>query len=224
MFEQEMELEKHQSSVVPLLLISLLILGVIGIAGYFVVENRRVMTKPEAEELAVRLLTQQRQPTVLFHTGNVSDGYDENARDPRYRLLEKAGVVKIGKSKAGATPVELTPKGEEMLKAIAGVQESDGKNNTKTYIVPLAERKLVVVSGITKTGTGRALMEYSWQWQPNALGESFDASGAVLQSFNTWDRATIIQKHGGTFYHQAPTKVVIAAVLSDKGWQPAQLD
>ncbi len=218
MFEQEIELEKHQSSVVPLLLIAALIVGIVGIAGYFVLENRKVLSMQEATGLATDLLAKQNAPTVRFHTGLVKEGYDETTRDPRYRLLEKAGVLKIGKTKGEITPVTLTPKGEEMLKQIAGVDKSKGKNDTDAYMVPLAERKLVAVSNITKIGTGRCLMEYSWQWQPNQLGEFFDVTGATVKSFSTWDRATLIEKHGANFYHQDPTKVAIFTVRGDKGW------
>jgi hypothetical protein len=221
MFEQEIEMEKHQSSVIPLLLIVALIVAIVGIAGYYVVENRRVLTNHEAANLAGEILKHQSPPVIRFHTGQVKETFDESARDPRYRTLEKAGIVKLGKARGTAFAVTLTPKGEELLKQIAGVQKSEDKNNTQAYVVPVAERKLAAVSNIAKTGMGRALMEFSWQWQPNALGEILDAAGPTMQAFNTWDRATLIDKHGANFYHQAPTKVVIAAVRNDKGWQQA---
>jgi hypothetical protein len=221
MFEQEIEMEKHQSTVVPLLLITVLIVAVVAIAGYYVVENHKTLSNQEATNLAVEILKSQAPPAVSFHTGLVKETAEESGRDARYRLLEKAGILKLGKAKGTSIPVALTPKGEDLIKQISGVQKSADKNDTQVYVVPLAERKLVAVSAITKTGTGRAFMEFSWQWQPNALGEVFDASGAALQAFNGWDRATLIQKHGANFYHQAPAKVVIAAVRGDKGWQPA---
>ncbi len=221
MFEQEIELEKHQSSVVPLLLIAALIVGIVGIAGYFVHENSKVISMQEATTLATDLLKQQNAPTIRFHIGMFKEGYDETTRDPRYRILEKAGVIKIGKTKGEVTPVTLTAKGEEMLKQIPGVDKSKGKNDTDAYEVPLAERKLVAVSGISKIRAGRCLVEYTWQWQPNQLGEFFDVNGATVKSFSTWDRAALIDKHGANFYHQDPTKVAILTMHEDKGWVPA---
>ena len=48
-------------------------------------------------------------------TGLVKDRYDENVKDPRYKVLAKAGLITIGKAKGEETPVDLTPKGEELL-------------------------------------------------------------------------------------------------------------
>jgi hypothetical protein len=47
----------------------------------------------------------------------------------------------------------------------------------------------------------------------------FDVSGTLVKSFNTWDRATLIQKYGANFYRGEPTRAVIALVKTDKGWQ-----
>ncbi len=146
---------------------------------------------------------------------------DDRPGDPHYRLLEKVGIVKLQKAKGGASIVALTPKGEALLKQILGVKESKEKDGTEAYVVPLAERKLVTVSNVTMTGTGRAKVQFTWQWETNALGESFDASGPALKSFNTWDRGTLIQKYGAAFYHEAPKAVVIAVEKADKGWQLA---
>jgi len=219
MFEQEVELEKQQSSVVPLLLIAALIVGIVGIAGYFVHENSKVLSMQEATTLATDLLKQQSVPSVRFHIGMFKEGYTETTTDPRYRILAKIGVIKIGKTKGEVTPVTLTPKGEEMLKQIAGVDKFKDKNDTDSYVVPLAERKLAGVSSITKIRAGRCLMEFSWQWQPNVLGEYFDVDGGTVKSFTSWDRATLIDKYGANFYHQSPTRVAITA-RSDKGWTP----
>ena len=46
-------------------------------------------------------------------------------------------------------------------------------------------------------------------------------AGPAVKAFNTWDRATLIQKYGAAFYHEAPKSVVIAAMKTDKGWQIA---
>jgi len=44
MFEQEIEMEKRTSSIVPLLLIVSLIVAVVGVSIYFVIQSRRVLT------------------------------------------------------------------------------------------------------------------------------------------------------------------------------------
>lgn len=221
MFEQEIEMEKHGSSVVPLLLISALILAVVGAAAYFVIQSRQVLPAPEATNIVTQVIQAQGPATVHFHTGKVEPSMNDKPEDPHYRLLAKLGLVTIGKPKGMAYPVALTPKGQELLKQIPGVKQSMERDGTEAYLVPLADRKLVSISKITMTGTGRATVEYIWKWEPNTLGESFDASGAAVKSFNTWDRGTLIRKYGAGFYHDAPQKAAIATVKEDKGWQLA---
>ena len=43
MFEQEIEMEKRESSVIPLLMIVGLIVSIVGIAVYYLLENRKVL-------------------------------------------------------------------------------------------------------------------------------------------------------------------------------------
>lgn len=69
------------------------------------------------------------------------------------------------------------------------------------------------------TGMGRATAEFTWGWDPNEVGEMLDASGSLVKSFNTWDRGTLIDKYGVKFYHDAPTKAVIAFVRGDGEWK-----
>ena len=225
MFEQEIEMEKHESSVVPLLLISVLILAVVGAAGYFVYQSRQVLPVSQANRIATDVLLGLGPATVHFHTGKVQASVSDKPEDPHYRLLEKLGLVTVGKPKPSgylfAYPVALTPKGEQLLKQIPGVMESREKDGTESYVVPLAERKLVEISKITMTGTGRGDFEYTWKWEPNVLGESFDAAGPEVRSFNTWDRAILIQKYGVGFYHDPPQKAMIAVMKGDRGWQIA---
>jgi len=224
MFEQEIEMEKHQSAVGPLLLIAGLIVAVVGVAGYFLIQNHKVITTQEATDLAVAVLKAQGPATVHFHAGMVIASVDEKPHDPHYRLLEKAGLIKLGKDTGRwgtTTPVAITAKGQELLKQIQGVSQSKEKDGTAAYVVPIAERKLVAISKINKIGTGRATVEITWKWGPNQLGELFDASGPMVKSFNTWDRATLIQKYGAKFYHAEPTTVTLAVVRNGKGWQIA---
>jgi hypothetical protein len=218
MFEQEMELEKHQSSALPLLLIVGIIVALVGIAGYFLIQSRKSLSPAEASQVATNILNAQEPPAVSFHVGMVPDGYEENAKDPRYRLLEKAGVITIGKSKNNKTPVSLTAKGEDLIKQIQGVKQKDDEGK-QAFTIPLAERKLVAVLSVKMNGPERASITYTWKWAPNALGNEFDASAGKLAGFSTWDRVTLIDKQGARFYQETPPPVTVNVVDTKKGWQ-----
>jgi hypothetical protein len=221
MFEQEIELEKRNSSVVPLLLIVALIVSIVGVSIYYLLENRKVLSVPEAAPIVLSSLEAQGPAVLHFHTGIIKASVDEKPHDPHYRLLEKAGLIKIGKDIDWKTPVSLTPKGEAFLAELSGVQKSQDKDKTNLYTIPVAYRRLVEINKISMQSPSRALVEYSWRWETNKLGEMLEASGPMVKSFNTWDRATLIQKYGANFYNEGPTKVVLAMVKTDKGWQIA---
>jgi hypothetical protein len=219
MFEQEIEMEKKNSSIVPLLLIVTLIIAIVGVSLYFVAESRRVLSTAEATPVVSALLDGQKPATLHFQTGNIKASVSEKLRDPHYRLLEKQGYIKIGKDINSKTPVSLTPKGQAFLAEISGVKQSKDKDGNDEYAVPLAQRKLVEIGKVTMLAPSKATVEYSWKWQPTKAGDLFDAAGPLVKGFNTWDRSTLIDKYGANFYHAAPTKVVVALVKTDKGWQ-----
>jgi hypothetical protein len=223
MFEQELEMEKRESSVVPLLLIVGLIVAIVGVAAYFVVQNRKVLSVQEATTVAEGVLKAQGPVTLRFHTGLVKSSVDDNAQGPQYRLLEKAGLIQVGKAQGRWNtdfPVMLTPAGTELLKRIDGVKRSKEKDGAEVYIVPVADRKLADISNIKMINPTRATIEITWKWNTNALGDLLDAGGPTVKSFNTWDRATLIQKYGANFYHQAPTRVTLALTKTENsGWQ-----
>jgi len=222
MFEQEMEMEKQQSSVVPLLLIVTLILAIVGVAGYYVLQSRKVLTRQEAAEVAVAVLKMQGPATVRFHTGMIKSSVDDKPHDPHYRLLEKAGLVRLGKDTGTyktITPVELTAEGKHLLEEIPGVTKGSEKDGTVVYSVPLAERKLITVDKVNMLNPTHAMVDITWKWEPNKLGNLFDASGSMVQGFNTWDRAILIQKYGADFYRADPTHVTLAMTKGDHGWE-----
>jgi hypothetical protein len=222
MFEQEVEMEQRQSSVVPLLLIIAMILAFVGVAGYYVVQNRKVLPTAEASSLIAASLKKDGPVTIQFRTGLVTASVLDKPHDPNYRLLEKAGLVKIGNDRGRTTPISLTPAGQKLFAEIPGVRQTkDDKDGTEVYIVPVAERMLVGTPKVTMTGMGRATAEFAWGWDPNKLGEFLDASGLLVKSFNTWDRGTLIAKYGAKFYHDAPSKAVMAFAKTDNGWQVA---
>lgn len=221
MFEQEVELEKRESSVVPLLLIVAMIVGIVGVAAYYVWQNKQVLSNADAGNAISAALRQQGPATVRFHVGMVKPSVADKPEDPHYRLLEKAGIVKLGKASERVFPVALTSDGQKLLSEITGVSKVKEKDGTDLYVVPLAERRLVEISKVTMNSPTRATVVYSWKWEPNKLGNLFDASGSLVKSFNTWDRSVLIDKYGADFYHGDPTKLQIVLSKPDNGpWQP----
>jgi hypothetical protein len=222
MFEQEIEMEQRQSSVVPLLLIILMIVAFVGVAAYYVVQNRKVLPATEASDLITKSLKETGPVTIQFRTGMVIASVAERPHGPNYRLLEKAGVLNVGKDKGRATPVTLTAEGRKLMADLPGVSKTkDAKDGTDIYVVPVAERVLSGTPQITMLGMGRAKAEFAWAWTPNKVGEFLDASGPLVKSFNTWDRGTLIDKFNAKFYHGDPTKAVLYFSRGDKGWQIA---
>ena len=168
MFEQELEMEKRESSIVPLLLIVGLILSIVAVSGYYLLESRKVLSNQEATSIVVDSLKAQGPATVHFVTGMVKSSVNEKPHDPHYRLLEKAGLINLGKD-TGAygtiTPVMLTQQGQALL-AELGVTKVKEKDGTESYTVPIAERRLVGVSKVTMQGPSRAFVDFTWKWEP----------------------------------------------------------
>jgi hypothetical protein len=221
MFEQEIEMEKRESSVVPLLLIVVLIVSIVGISVYYLLESRKVLSNEEATRIVAAALKSQGPATVQFRTGMVKGSVEDKPHDPHYKLLEKAGLITTGKDTGQygtITPVAITAEGQKLVTSLPGMSRMKDKDKTELYVLPLADRKLLQISKVTMNGPTHAVIDYTWQWEPNKLGNLFDASGSMVKSFNTWDRATLIQKYGANFYHGDPTSVRLAVVKGDKGW------
>jgi hypothetical protein len=222
MFEQEVELEKRETSVVPLLLIVALIIAIVGVAGYYVWLNKQVLSAADAGNVIAASLKSQGPAVVRFHAGMVKASVEEKPEGPHYRLLEKAGIVKLGKPVGRTTPIFVTAQGEKLISEVPDVSKTKEKDGTDLYVVPLANRRLVEISKITMLSPERAAIEYSWRWEPNKLGNLFDASGSLVKGFNTWDRAALIDKYGANFYRAEPTKVAVVLVKTNAGvWQIA---
>ena len=219
MFEQEIQMEKRESSIVPLVLIVTLIVAIVGVALYFVAESRRVLIPAEVTPVIQQILDAQGPATVRFEVGTIQSSGSEKPREPHYRLLEKAGYLSIGKDTKSGTPVQLTTNGRSFLDEIAGVKKSKSKDGNDEYILPLGQRKLVEVGKITMETPSKAIVEYAWKWDTTKAGDLFDASGPLVKAFNTWDRQTLIDKYGANFYHEAPARVALALMKGDKGWQ-----
>jgi hypothetical protein len=223
LFAAEVAMEGKSSGLMPLVLIAGLILVVGGTIFYFVKGARDVLTVPLATSTVTRILDEQGPATIRFSTGTVVSTVNEKPQDPHYKLLAKTGVI-VTKPKAKGSSsllVALTPAGEKLFSTIKGVQKVSNPDGTVTYVVPLAERKLVDVANVTMIKPHLARVEYSWKWDPNRLGVEFDASGSLVKSFSGWDRATLIKTYGADFYGAPPTKASIVLMESDNGtWKP----
>jgi hypothetical protein len=221
LFAAEIAMEGKNSGFMPLLFIAGLILVVGGTIFYFVKGARDVLTAPVATSTITNLLDVQGPATIRFSTGTIVSNVNEKPLDPHYKLLAKAGVITTKPKGSSSLIVNLTPGGETLLSKIKGVQKASKPDGTVTYLVPLAERKLVDVANVSMIKPHLARVEYSWQWQPNRLGTEFDASGSLVKSFTSWDRTTLIKTYGADFYGAPPTKASIVLMEADNGtWKP----
>ena len=222
MFEAEVEMEQR-SSFLPFLLLICLVAGIVGIVGYVALQIRAKtpLTAQQASGIVATALEGPGPAIIAFHTGMVKPSAIENPADPRYRLLEKAGIVKLAKTGRGSETVSLTPAGERLMTTLSGLKKWRETDGTFSYQVALAQRQLVSITGITMNGVNNATVEYSWKWVPNQMGDVFDAGGSLVKSFNLWDRQTLIDKYEADFYHGAPTRSTLAFARTDQGWRIA---
>jgi len=221
MFEQELEMEKKEgSSYGPLVVVILLVGLFIGGIGVVIYQSN-IAIKPSEANTAIETLLKKNMPvTVTFHTGKVSYKNTDIPTDAQYKLLEKAGYLKITGTKDFAANVELTPAGKSFLASMPEVKPVSEKDGTTGYTLPLATRKLVAITKIAKLGTRKFEVDYTWQWVPTKAGDLFDVAGAVAQSLPVYERSSLIDRHGGAYYHAQPDTVAIALVKSDEGWVP----
>jgi hypothetical protein len=221
MFEEELKLEKEQKAISlssPFFYIFLVVILIVLGAGYWLFKQQKDLTPDQAKVVLETTLKAKGPAFVHFHVGAVKPSVDEKPRDPHYKLLEKAGLVKLGSGKDGVVTVSVTPLGEGTFTKMPEFQKAKNPDGTEAYMVPLATRQLAEVTKVTMTGPNTARVEYSWKWDPNKVGELFDASGQTVKTFSTWDRATLIKSYGVDFYKQPQTGVV-NMVRADKGWK-----
>lgn len=221
LFAAEIEMEKSSSNLLPMLLILGLIIVVGGTIYYFVKGARDVLTTPVATTSLEQVLKAQAPGSIRFSTGTVVSSVNEKPNDPHYKLLAKANVVVTKPKGPNSLIVNLTDTGEKLLADLNGVEKTKNPDGTTTYIVPLATRTLVSVDTVKMIKPHLAQVNYTWKWQPNRLGQEFDASGSMVKSFSTWDRATLIKSYGVDFYGAAPTKAsVVLQETTEGNWKP----
>jgi hypothetical protein len=220
MFESEVEMEKR-SSILPLLLMACLVVALLGLVTYVLmqVRGKPPLNAQEANGIATAALQKAGPAVTRFRTGVVKLDEGEKLADPNYRLLEKAGIVKLSKGPRGSVQVAITPTGESMLAAIPECKKSKEKDGTTLYQTPLADRQLVSIASVTMSGDGNsAVVEYNWKWTPNALGNVFDAGGSYVKTFNLWERQTLINKYQADFYND-PKKSTLVLARAERGWK-----
>ena len=223
MFEQEIEMEQKESSIVPLLLIIGLAGVIVGSVVYWVLQARKTLSPERATAVMTDILNKQGPVTLIFRTGMVEPSINEKPRDPHYKLMEKAGLLKTAEVKGkDRVNVTLTPNGEQVLAKLPDLRKREDKDGTTVYFVPLASKKVVAISKVTMSGPNLARVEYTWQWSPTVVGEIFDTNSKYVKTFNIWDTQTLISKYDVNYYHGEPAKAVINMVRGDNDqWRPS---
>jgi hypothetical protein len=217
LFAAEIAMEGKGLNFFPILLILGLVAVVGGTIVYFVKGVRDVLTVPVATTTVSQIVSAQHAATIRFSTGTVVSSVNEKPLDPHYKLLSKAGVV-VTKAKGGSgLIVNLTSAGEKLLGDINNVKKNKNADGTTTYLVPLAVRKLVSIDKVTMIKPHLAQVDYTWEWDANRLGREFEASGSLVQTFSTWDRATLIKSYGVDFYSAPPAKASVVLLEGDNG-------
>lgn len=220
LFEQEQELEKSAVSFRLIGIIAIIVAIGVGI-GYYFVHAQRDLTAADATPVLANALRARGPAVISFKVGHVEPSVAEKPRDPHYRLLDKGGIISTKDDKKGGIFATITPDGERVINALPDSKKFKNTDGTETYTVPLATRELVKVDNITMAGPNAAHVKFTWRWKPNVLGQKFDASGDLVQKFNTWDRATLIKNYGVDFYKDSVTANAYM-VRGDKGWKISQ--
>jgi hypothetical protein len=214
-FEEELKLEKR-FNMMPLVMILVLAAVVVGTISYFVNQSRQTLSQEQAASLLSRMLAERGPATLHFHTGLIRPAFDEKPGDPHYRLLEKAGYVKLGKARGERVPIRFTAEGEKRLEQI-GCVHKPAKDGEIEHVAPMAERRLVAITKVIQVSSRQAVVEFTWKWEPNELGDVFNAGNPAFKNFSLWERMVLLDKYGVRFYNQ-PINDSVRLVRTDKGW------
>ena len=217
MFEEELELEKKSSSWGPLILVIVFVGCIVGGIGYYVFELKKGLSEADATAIVERIL-KANPPHVAFRSGKVEASGAEQPKDPHYKVFEKAGFVTVKDVNSSTNVVTVTDAGEKAFAGISGFTKKKNADDTVTYEMPLASRKLVKIDSVTINRPGDATVVYEWQWVPNQIGDLFDLNGDNLKPYSTWERQKLIDKYGADFYNSATKKETIHLTKGDKDW------
>jgi hypothetical protein len=218
MFESEVEMERR-SSFLPLVLMLCLVALIVGTVGYvvFQVRSRTPLNAQQAAPIVAAAIQGLGPAVIHFRVGLVNA--DEDPNEPNYRLLQKAGIVKLAKAAKGGMTVSLTPEGERRLSGLPGFKKSEPKDGGFSCQAPLADRQLLGIVGVEMNEADHATVTYNWKWVPNPLGDAFDAGGPLVKSFNVWERQTLISKYQADFYHGGATTSTLTLARQDRKWK-----
>ena len=191
---------------------------------YWVLQARKTLPPEQASTVLTQILNKQGPVKLIIHIGSVEPSVNEKPRDPHYKLLEKAGLIKTSDVKGkDRVNVALTADGEKLITSIPEFKKSENKDGTMTFFVPIAAKKVVAVNKVTMSGPNLARVEYTWQWAPTPIGEIFDTNSKFVKTFNIWDTQTLISKYDVNYYHGEPVKAVLNMVRGDNDqWKPTQ--
>ena len=216
MFEQELEMEKKESTIVPLLLILSLAGVILGSIGYWVIQMRKTLTPEQATAVVSNILKDQGPVVLIIHSGKVEPTINEKPRDPHYKLLEKAGLIRTADIKGkDLVNVSLTPDGEKLISSIPEFKKTENKDGTTSLFIPVASKQVVAITNVKMSGPNIAIVEYTWKWAPTTVGDIFDADSKLVKTFNIWDTQTLISKYDVNYYHGQPSTAAVRMVRGD---------
>ena len=158
------------------------------------------------------------QVSLKWNVSTYATGYNvkrSTTSGSGYAILA-AGTNVSGTSFTDTTalPLDRTADGAHTIQ----LRATDKAGNV-SYQAPLAKRQLLGVAGVEMTGDDQASVTYNWKWVPDALGDSFDAGGPLVKSFNMWERQTLISKYQVDFYHGDATTSTLTLVRQNREWK-----
>ncbi len=200
-----------------MMLIAAIFLTMIGTAVYVFHEARKGMSEAEARHTVEAMLEQRGPATVRFRTGLVTPTATDKPGDLQYALLERAEIVTSVKRDNGVQ-VNFTEYGAKLVRGIEGTTHTHNSDGTEEYVVPLAKREVLTVTGVNVLSPSSASIHYTWQWQPTPMGDVFDLAGNYMNGFDVWQRDALAKGYGADLYHRAPVQDEYNAT---SGWQLA---
>jgi hypothetical protein len=90
--------------------------------------------------------------------------------------------------------------------------------------VPIAEKELTEVTGVTKQGDTVLLVEYKWKWKPNEIGEALDSSTEEFKRLPEKIRSDLLAPEGLKSKNQSMSwggdqKATAKFQKYDEGWR-----